>query len=330
MPPKIPKNTAENLSKTTTKIAKTARPAKAPKPGKAAKKPPLPKAPKEPTSAKQKTNASSGPSKWQLLPCNIYLGLGHTFSWPEDHYMVVSCDPAIRNFAIRIEKRYKSGQIIMLESSKIDILDTPTQTRFEILHNFLDTFRPYFLQTHIFVTERQLPKNFDAREIAQHAISYFMTLRKEFTLNPVILDISARNKGRHMGAPQKCTDYWLKKWAVLRAAELFKARHDNKSLDQLINIKKKDDVADTAIQIEALFVILRLPLTENFDHSCNMTMADLRRMEKPKPVKAAKEPKKPRAPRRKKDMKDMQEIIDENMNLLTHEEMINKLSTHVK
>lgn len=223
---------------------------------------------------------------------NLLCGIGTTFEWPEDHYLVVSCDPGIKNFAMRIEKRFKDGKIIMISYGKVDLNDTDCKSRYEILYDYLDTFKDKFIHAHMFIVERQLPKNFDACRISQHVLSYFVMISRESKIkNPVIMDISARNKGYQLGAPKKCKDYWLKKWSVLRAAELFSIRQDAESFKLLQDLKKKDDIADTAIQIEAVFKLLKLPLTPGFNTECNLTMDEVKIKERPKPAKPEKKVK---------------------------------------
>jgi hypothetical protein len=244
------------------------------------------------------------------LAHSIYVGLGTKWKWQQDHYMVVSCDPAVRNFALRIEKRYKSGEIVMIDCEKFDLADTPERSRYEILYDHFDRFRDKFRDVHIFVCERQLPKNFDARQIAQHAMSYFIGMRHETRIyNPVILDISSKNKGYQLGVPPKCPPPLLKKWAILRAAELFKARKDEKSYELLETYKKKDDISDTAVQIEALFRMLKLPLTEGFDHDKEWTVQEIKDAKVPTTAKVskAKAEKVPRGAKAPKGVKPTKE-----------------------
>jgi Poxvirus A22 protein len=217
---------------------------------------------------------------------NLYIGLDTDWKWDSKHYMVVSCDPGVKNFAMRIEKR-ETDKITSVVIDKIDLTDTKERSRYEQLYDFLESYNHYFIKTHIFIIERQLPKNFDASRIAQHAISYFIRMKKLSEIkNPVVMDISPKVKGYQLTAPKKCKEYWLKKWAVLRAAQLFKARGDDYAYSMLQEYKKKDDISDTAIQIEAVFRMLKLPLTCNFDHDHCIEMEEVKTTERPKvPVK---------------------------------------------
>lgn len=262
----------------------------------------------------------------------IQLGLGSKFDWTDDHYLVVSCDPAIKNFAMRIEKRFKNGSIVLVACEKVDFSESTKikWTKYEQLHNFLDKYREIFLDAHIFVVERQLPKSFQAMKMSHYALGYFISLRNYFRTGtndpdslkrytgPVVMDISSTQKGHQLGSPKGCKKNWLKKWSALRAVQLFEARKDYKSLDMILTMKKKDDVADTAMQIEALFRILKLPLTENFNHDDTMSLDDVRKSKWPWAPKVIKEkvPKakvaKVRAKRQNK-INDFNEVIKLNL-----------------
>lgn len=241
---------------------------------------------------------------------------------------VVSCDPGVVNFSTRVERRYPNGIIEVLLAENINITDTRTKTRYEQLHDLMDSHRDIFVAADLFIVERQLPKNFVATAISNHALSYFMSLRKHFSGKEVIImDITAKNKGLQLSVPKKCQGYWLKRWSVLRAYELFKCRNDTAGVLMLDSADKRDDLADTAIQIEAVFRILGLGLTPNFDHDAGPKTTEEVKTEwkkylldrkkkgtqkengtKRPPRKRAKKPpaktaKKPRAPRKPKEPK---------------------------
>jgi len=250
------------------------------------------------------------PSLWNSH--TIYMGIGTNWTWDADHYLVVSCDPAIRNMAIRIEKRFKNplnntcGDIILIETDKVDLLEKDNKSRYELLYDFLDKFREIFKDVHIFIIERQLPKNFEAVKMSQHIISYFLNMRHESRIkNYVVMDVNSQNKGKQLGVPQKCKDYWLKRWSIVRAEELFKIRKDERSLEILKNNRKKDDIADVAIQIEAVFRLLKLPLTQNFDHDYVWTIEEVQRKLKPAPKEKIVKPSRQKKETKAQIMKQM-------------------------
>lgn len=194
---------------------------------------------------------------------NIYFGKQNKLTFSEGQ--IVSCDPGIKNFAMRIEYRSLDGDIKMIMSDRIDISDTVYKSRYEQLHEFLDTHREQIIKCKLFIVERQLPKNFEATAMSNHVLSYFMTLRHLLPSESVIIDVTAKNKGYQLGAPKKCIDYWLKRWAIIRAEALFKCRNDTEGLSMLYLYDKKDDISDTAIQIEAVFRMLGFKTTTGFD-----------------------------------------------------------------
>jgi hypothetical protein len=213
-------------------------------------------------------------------------------SWREDYYQVLSIDPARKNYALRIERRYLrsqqgqvvSGRIIPLAFEKVSIVmetdkETLNSEAFFRLTTFLDKYEHLYAGTHIFVIERQLPQNYKATRIAQHTLTYFMLKLKDSPLRPLIVEVDPQLKGRQLGAPKGIGDKQLKDWAVQQALELLQYRSDSESLKLLQQIKKKDDLADTICQIEALFKYWQLPITLPMqDFFQGLELEDLSRM----------------------------------------------------
>lgn len=178
---------------------------------------------------------------------------------------IVSIDPATKNYALRIERRYDYGRIdtvTMDRTSIADPIDSEICHIFDNLNNFLDRFLDHFRETDLIIIERQLPENYKATRIAQHTISYFLLKLKDSPLTPTIVEISPQLKGKILGAPKGIGKRELKKWAIEEADRLLRKRGDTYGLDLMKSIKgKKDDLADTLCQIEAYFLYLGLPGT---------------------------------------------------------------------
>ncbi len=188
--------------------------------------------------------------------------------WNDEYYQIVSIDPAKKNYALRIERRYKNGWItpIVFDKTAIECIevcgDTIICNTYEVLTAFLNKYKDKYYECHYIIVERQLPQNYKATRIAQHTISYFSILLKNSPLMPSIIEIDPKLKGRVLGAPKGINDNQLKRWAIEKARELLTIRRDEFSLKVLDHFKKKqDDLADTVCQIEAFFITIGLPCT---------------------------------------------------------------------
>lgn len=190
--------------------------------------------------------------------------------WTTQYYQVISIDPAQKNLALRIERRYLTGKIETLVFDKVDITgglgESTAQyidVRYDNLTKFLDQFKQYYPDTHMFIIERQLAVNYRSVRISQHAISYFLLTLKDAKHLPYIIEISPQIKTRELGAEKGLNKNQIKKWAVARALLLLKWRDDKEGLKIMQKHKRKqDDLADTVCQIEALFSLWGLPLTK--------------------------------------------------------------------
>ncbi len=173
--------------------------------------------------------------------------------WP-NYINVLSIDPGRVNLAIRIERWNINGNISPILFTKLDLEEDDNISPYISSLNFLNENKKLLLDIHIMVIEQQLPFNYKCVRISQHLISYFMTLTTNIDLLPSIYEISSKLKGEYLGAPKSINDKDLKKWAVVKATEILQARGDKYSLEILDKVgKKKDDLADTVVQVEALF-----------------------------------------------------------------------------
>ena len=188
--------------------------------------------------------------------------------WNQPYYQVVSIDPARKNYAMRIERRYNNGWITPIVFDKvsieaIDILGGVTvHNTYQVLTSFLDKYREFYDDCHFIVVERQLPQNYRATRIAQHTISYFSLRLHDKPLLPSIVEIDPKLKGKVLGAPKGINDKQLKTWAIEVARRLLTLRRDDFSLQVLDSFRnKQDDLSDTVCQVEALFICWGLPET---------------------------------------------------------------------
>lgn len=191
-------------------------------------------------------------------------------NWDQGYYQVVSIDPARKNYAMRIERRYHDGKIIPIVFDKVAIESFEVKEKiticntYQMLTAFLDKYLQFYYDCHFFIIERQLPKNYKATRIAQHTISYFSVKLQNAHLLPSIIEICPKLKGKVLGAPGGINDKQLKTWAVEKARELLAMRQDKSSVDVMNHFhNKQDDLADTICQIEALFICWGLGVTKN-------------------------------------------------------------------
>lgn len=191
--------------------------------------------------------------------------------WPEV-IRVVSIDPGIQNYAIRVEDRpfnpASKQPIVTILYDKLRLKKTDTtltnnheNATYSILTDYLDSHLEIFMTCAVVIIERQLPINYKAVRVSQHTITYFMVLLKNAPLLPVIFEVDARLKGEQLGASNHLNSHGLKAWAVVEAKKLLTWRNDRVALSILGKNKKCDDLSDTVCQIEALFQYLGWPPT---------------------------------------------------------------------
>ena len=191
-------------------------------------------------------------------------------NWPEV-IQVISIDPGIRNLALRVESRGIQNSNYPIKTIVFDKLHIREDERklvgnvdqlYLLITNFLDQYAEIFRKSHIMIIERQLPTNYRAVRISQHIISYFLIYFKDIVPSlPMIFEIDSKLKGKELGASNHLNERGIKQWSVDQARDLLAKRKDLVGLEILEKTKKKDDLADTVMQIEALFSFQGWPLT---------------------------------------------------------------------
>jgi hypothetical protein len=187
-----------------------------------------------------------------------------------DYYDVVSIDPGRKNFAIRIERRNLiTYEIKALAFEKIDLVGKDKEDSIEVvdsmykrINDFLDKYLHLIKLCHVVIIERQLHINYKMVRFSQHIISYLTINLRNAKFFPVILEVSSKLKSHQLQAPKGISDKEIKKWAISKADQLLKIRKDDYSLSVIAAAKKKkDDLSDTIVQIEAIFSLFQLQLT---------------------------------------------------------------------
>lgn len=198
-----------------------------------------------------------------IVPINI-----KERKWLEDYYQVASIDPALKNCALRIERRYHSGKIITIIYERTQFLakgeeTTPSNPVYSRINNFFDKHLQNLLCCHIVIMERQLPQNYKAVRVSQCILSYLLIKLKDAPLLPTIIEVDSKLKSKPnlIDCPRGLNERQIKTWSVEKAKELLNARQDHTALAILEKAKKVDDLADTLCQVEAFFAYIELPLT---------------------------------------------------------------------
>jgi primosomal protein N' len=239
----------------------------------------------------KKTSQSEQPDKTPYTIFHPHSKPEESREWNQGYYQVVSIDPSLKNFGFRIERRHVAGLIVPIAYSRTnfypegtaqrkkkneetevkktkrsnDIMKVPPAINeiYNRVTQFLDGYYQQFLESHIFIIERQLPHNYQAVRVSQHVISYLSLYLRDTPLLPMIVEIDSKVKSRALGCPKGIEGRQNKQWLIEKANELLTQRGDTASLTLLQTSSKKDDLADVVCQVEAWFSLVGLPLTEN-------------------------------------------------------------------
>jgi len=215
---------------------------------------------------------------------SVYVGHNpHTIPLTERKWSntirVISVDPGITHYAIRVEERNirTPGPIKTLHFDKVglkkdeqDLSSDLVCPIYSFIETYLDKYLDLFKTCHIVIIEKQLPVNYRAVRMSQHTLTYFMIHMKNIKPQlAMFFEVKPQLKGRELGAPPNLNERGIKLWAIDKARELLIDRGDTKGLE-ILNRKdpvtkrkeKKDDLSDTICQVEALFSYLDWPCTQ--------------------------------------------------------------------
>lgn len=176
----------------------------------------------------------------------------------ESYHQIVSIDPGIKNYAIRIEKRVnETVTTIVMDKFSIETDNIICKT-YQMLTDFLNKYKEFYDYCDLIIIEKQLPKNYKAVRISQHTITYFSIYLLNKPLLPIIIELDPKIKNKVLNIPKNIKSKQLKIWSVNKAKELLIQRNDYNGIKILNNFKKQDDLSDTICQIEAFFLYLKL------------------------------------------------------------------------
>lgn len=198
---------------------------------------------------------------------------------PSEGIVTTSIDIGIKNFAIRLERRFSSGIAYPIYFDKIDFtkygVDTSDSSGTSTVDprvlnaatEFMKTVLPHIKESRLIGIERQMAINTKATKMFQHILTTLLIYAPQFTYpDCIIFDIWAKLKGKMLGVPQGLNTPALKEWTINRVLEILENRGDTWSINVINHHRgktktKADDLADTVAQMEAFFILNKGAIT---------------------------------------------------------------------
>jgi len=152
-----------------------------------------------------------------------------------------------------------TGKVLLIDNVNLTLgVDNPKNKILDpqVLVNMyavLDKYKSAFWdRCSVFLIEQQMSfgknRNTMALKLGQHCFSYFIFQYAGFK---DIVEFPAYHKTRVLGARRKMTKPERKKWAIAKAAEILEDRSDSETLTKIGSRKKKDDMSDVIVQLQA-------------------------------------------------------------------------------
>ncbi len=172
----------------------------------------------------------------------------------------VSIDPGKANMCIRVEDRPLHGPGTITPrlyervsfTSKSDEVEDTTYTS---ISRYLASISDLLLSAHLVVIEKQLPDNYPLVRISQHLLTWFLEYLRDRPELAVIAEVSGKIKGQAYGVTD-LNKPAMKKWSGTVASALLARRKDEFSHAIITKSRKKDDLGDVVIQLEAFCELL--------------------------------------------------------------------------
>ena len=166
-----------------------------------------------------------------------------------------------------LDNVYKNGKNILLRNYDLTEKDVDKDKYFDFnlcynMVDVLDEYEEYWENVDIIIVERQMSFrkkiNTMALKLGQHCESYFIN---KYGRDIKVIEFEAYHKTQILGAEKILTtsrksyknmsDYARKKWAIEEAFSVLSLRDDYETMSEIGNIKKKDDLCDVIIQLQA-------------------------------------------------------------------------------
>jgi len=186
------------------------------------------------------------------LPCMIFNGR----ELPKFPYTIGSVDPAEENLCIRVETRrsLKDTDILIYERSKLTENGSDMGSALMLCNKILMERLHLLQRLDVLVIESQLPINYQAIRVAQHILTFIMTMIPSCA----IYEVHSRFKSKQLGAPPKLKDAALKKWLKDMALRVLGYKGDTRSIEVLNSVAKYDDLSDVICLIEAFLKFMKM------------------------------------------------------------------------
>lgn len=231
----------------------------------------------------QKIPKSQQPDKtsYTVYNCHDCVVDGHEFYRGKNIIRILSIDPGLRNFCFRIEVRdYLNRTITPLAYEKYDLTGSTESNKVRIDYIYrnvitlLNRFYNIINECDLVIIERQMITNYKMIRFSQHIISYLMVKLNNNPIKTIIMEIDSKLKSQQLKAPKFIDKRDVKKWSIQKAIELATIRSDYTSLNIINTAKgaKKDDFADTLVQIESFLMLFNLPTTYDMYNGQELTI----------------------------------------------------------
>jgi len=181
--------------------------------------------------------------------------------WSTPFIAVISIDPGVKNYAVRYERWYPNAHvetIFFTVTSFIYIQPDGSTNIYSQIRHFFQQLESFFPEINYVIVEKQLPINYRSTVIQNYTLAYFNDKLADLPNLPDIISLSPRIKGRYLGAPPTLNKRGLKQWAVEKALHICQQRGDEFSLSVFKKSRKKDDLADTLVQVVSFFMAISL------------------------------------------------------------------------
>lgn len=186
------------------------------------------------------------------------------------------------NFELLLKEIYKNGKCVLLRN--YDLTEGTNKEKYfdsDICYNLFDTldeYEEYWNKISYVIVEKQMAFgkkiNTMALKLGQSCQSYFMM---NYGRDLKVIEFPAYYKTLVLGAPQCETktktgkvkyktlgDKERKKWAVQEIFGILSLREDYETMAQIGSMKKKDDVSDTEVQLQAFKYLYFVEGLKNF------------------------------------------------------------------
>ena len=160
--------------------------------------------------------------------------------------IVASFDIGEKNFAYSIGTSDK-----LIAMKHCNVLKKKTQSVIDsckyVTEEILNVESPSWYKCDAIIIEQQMKYNVRAQRLAQHVWTWFYTVHP----SKIIEFVPSRLKTQHFIGKNVLSDKERKKWSVVKCTEILTEQNDTEHLSYMSHLKKKDDVADTYLQLIA-------------------------------------------------------------------------------